>query len=53
MTFYDQALPLYDHAEHGRNSIEKMKREGLFNGKSPAEALDIVRKHLESRKVTA
>ena len=49
-TFYDQALPLYDHAEHGRNSIEKMKREGLFNGKTPAEALDIVRKHVENGK---
>lgn len=52
-TFYDQALPLYDHPDHGRNSIEKMKREGLFNGKSPVEALAIVRQHVEESKVTA
>lgn len=53
--FWKEALPLYDNPKHGENSIEKMFRESVIQpGKhTPAEALDIVRKHVESGKVTA
>lgn len=50
--FWKEALPLYDNPKHGENSIEKMFRESAIQpGKhTPAEALDIVRKHVESGK---
>lgn len=47
--FWEKALPLYDHPNHAGNSIEKMKMAGAFNGKTPDEALDIVRKHVAEK----
>lgn len=44
--FYAGALPLYDNEFHGHNSINLMKTEGAFNGKTVAEAVEIVRKHV-------
>lgn len=50
--FMANAVPLYDNPNHAGNSIEKMKREGLFNGKTPAEALEIVKQHVEEGKAS-